>query len=89
MSMGGSRGGGGAGGPDPPLENHKNIEYRVFSNTGPDPLENNNATKPAFYGEMAFKWRFASGPIMTPLLVIFEIWIISPPYKLKKKRFQS
>ena len=33
--MGGSRGGGGAGGPDP-LKNHKNIG--LLSNTGSDPL---------------------------------------------------
>ena len=30
-------GGGGAGGPDPPLKNHKKIG--VYSNTGPDPLK--------------------------------------------------
>ena len=35
--MGGSRGGWGTGGPDPP-ENHKNIGF--LSNTGPDPLKN-------------------------------------------------
>ena len=44
--MGGSRGGGGAGGPDPTLKNHKNIGF--LSNTGPDPLKNHKATKPAF-----------------------------------------
>ena len=32
------------------LENHKNI---FFNNTGPDPLENHKATKPAF---VAFDW---------------------------------
>ena len=39
--------GGGAGGPDPdpPLKNHKNIWF--LSNTGPDPLKNHKATKPA------------------------------------------
>ena len=40
---------GGTGGPDappPPLKNHKNIGF--LSNTGPDPLKNRKATKPAF-----------------------------------------
>ena len=36
----------GAGGPISPLENHKNIGF--LSNTGPDPLKNHKATKPAF-----------------------------------------
>ena len=32
---------------DPPhLKNHKNIEF--LSNTGPDPLKNHKATRPAF-----------------------------------------
>ena len=31
---------------DPPLKNHKNIGF--LSNTGPDPLKNHKATKPAF-----------------------------------------
>ena len=46
--MGGSRGGGGGGarGPDTPRENHKKIGF--LSNTGPDPLKNQKATKPAF-----------------------------------------
>ena len=44
--MGGSRGGGGAGGPDPTLKNHKNIGF--LSNTGPDPLANHKSTKPEF-----------------------------------------
>ena len=44
-SMRESRGGGGAGGPDP-LKNHKNIGFQ--SNNGPDPLKNYKATKPAF-----------------------------------------
>ena len=38
---------GGTGGPDPlPLKNHKNIGF--LSNTGPDPLNNYKASKPAF-----------------------------------------
>ena len=49
--MRGSKGGGGgagrgrAGGPDP-LGNHKVIGF--LSNTGPDPLENNQASEPVF-----------------------------------------
>ena len=39
-------GGGGAGGENPPLKNHKNIGF--LSNTSPDPLKNHKATKPAF-----------------------------------------
>ena len=35
-------GGGGGGG----QKNHKNIEF--LSNSGPDPLKNHKATKPAF-----------------------------------------
>ena len=35
----------GAGGPDPP-ENSKICFF--FSNTGPDPMKNHKATKPAF-----------------------------------------
>ena len=38
--------GGGTGGPDPPLKNHKNIGF--LCNTGLDPLKNHKATKPAF-----------------------------------------
>ena len=43
--MRGGGGGGGGGGRDPP-ENHKKIGF--LSNTGPDPLKNHKATKPAF-----------------------------------------
>ena len=32
--------------PPPPLKNHKNIGFLI--NTGPDPLKNRKATKPAF-----------------------------------------
>ena len=39
-------GGGGTGGPAPPFKNHKNIGS--LSNTGPDPLTNQKAIKPAF-----------------------------------------
>ena len=39
--------GGGAWGPGPHQKNHRNIGF--LSNTGPDPLNNHKATKPAFY----------------------------------------
>ena len=38
-------GGGGGRGPDP---SGKLQSYKFLSNTGPDPLENHKATKPAF-----------------------------------------
>ena len=38
-------GGGGGRGSGTPLKNHKNIGF--LSNTGPDPLKNHKATKPA------------------------------------------
>ena len=44
--MGRSRGGGGGRGPDPTEKNHKNTG--LLSITGPDPMENHKATKPAF-----------------------------------------
>ena len=44
--MRGSIEGGGGQGVRTPLENHKNIGF--LSNTGPDPLKNHKATKPAF-----------------------------------------
>ena len=37
---------GGTGGPNPNLKNNKNIGF--LSNTGPEPLKNHKATKPAF-----------------------------------------
>ena len=40
--------GGGGRGSGPPLKNHKNIGF--LCNTGPDPLKNHKATKPAFNG---------------------------------------
>ena len=38
--------GGGDRGSGPPLKNHKTLGF--LSNTGPDPLKNHKATKPAF-----------------------------------------
>ena len=57
----------------PPLwEITKNIGF--LSNTGPDPLKNHKATKPAFNvgyhrhaSETPFNWRFAGGPMMARL----------------------
>ena len=45
-------------------KNHKNIG--LLSNTGPDPMKNHKATKPAL-NVIAIKWRFAGGPMMTRL----------------------
>ena len=42
----------------PPPENSQKI--RFLSNTGPDPLKNHKATKPA----LVFRWRADSGPIL-------------------------
>ena len=44
--MRGSREGGQGVPTPPPLKNHQNIVF--LSNTGPDPLENQKATKPVF-----------------------------------------
>ena len=46
----------------PPLKNYKNIGF--LSKSGPDPLKNHKATKPAFNDGQSFKWRFADGPMM-------------------------
>ena len=58
----------GAGGPDPPLENHKNIVFLAF---WPDPLKIVKLpSKLSILGhnrhasETPFKWRFAGGPKM-------------------------
>ena len=57
--------GGGVGGPDPLLKNHKNVGS--LSNTGLDPLKNHKATKSAFSDGSPFKWRFAGGTMMARL----------------------
>ena len=50
--------GGGAGGPDPPMKNHRNIGFQ--SNSGPDPLKKHKATKPALnVGPLAARTRNA------------------------------
>ena len=54
--------GGGAGGLDPPLKNHKNIAFP--SNIDPDPLK---ITKPPSQHSMVVhyrQWRFADGPMV-------------------------
>ena len=72
-----------------PKENYKNIGF--LSYTGPDPLNNHKATKPAFnFGplsacqrnaiEMAFCWRADDG-----LLIMVFAWIVSPLKKLLSK----
>ena len=74
-------------GSGPPLENHKNIGF--LSNTGPDPVATRVPSQHYMTGhhrsasETPFKRRYASGPIMTP--AFGGIWILSPPYQLKKK----
>ena len=58
-----SEGGGGGQGVRTPLENYKNIGF--LSNTGPGPLK---ITKlPIQHSMLAFKWRFAGGPLMVRL----------------------
>ena len=71
-----------------------------LSNTGPDPLKNHKATKPAFNvwpssarQRNAFKWRFAGGQMMASLPCYLDL--ISPhnppppPKKKKKKKKKS
>ena len=73
MDMRGPRGGEtGVQNPPPPPEKHKTIGF--LSNTGPDPLENHNASKPAINVWpssarqrnailMALRWRVNYGPL--------------------------
>ena len=45
-------------GPGPALKNHKDIGF--LRNTGPDPLKNHKATKPAFnFGQLSARQRNA------------------------------
>ena len=64
----GGGGGGGTGDLDPPEKSQKIV---FLSKTGPDPLKNHKATKPAFNvgPSLAWrlKWRFAGGPMMARL----------------------
>ena len=78
--MCGSRGGGGGQGVRTPLKNHKNIGF--LSNTGPDPLENHKATKPAFnVGPSTAHISLADRKY--PAFI--GIWILSPLIKTVKK----
>ena len=79
---------GGAGGPDPPpppLKNHQNIGFHSKkSNTGPDPMKNHKAAKPAFICTpakshlMAFRSRADDG-------LLIAVYGFSLPLSLKKK----
>ena len=59
------RGGGGQGGPDPPPPPPawKITKIKFFRNTGPDPQENQIATKPAFIVGLSLAWWTYDGPI--------------------------
>ena len=79
-------GGGRGGGSRTPLKNHKNIGF--ISISGPDPLKNHKATKPAFNcrplsacQQNAISMAFAGGPMMTPFSAI---WILFPLIKKRK-----
>ena len=68
----GSRGG--TGGPDPPPPPEKSQKYRVFSNTGLDPLKITKlSSQHSMFGhhrhanKTPFKWRLAGGPMMAGL----------------------
>ena len=83
----------GEGGPDPPppLKNHKNIGFRC--NTGPDPLIDHKATKPAFNvgpssarQQNASYWRFAGGPMITCFKWYFGSILSSYTQKKPKKK---
>ena len=68
----------GAGGPAPPLKNHKFIGF--LSNTGPEPQKKHKATKPTFnIGPSSARWWADNGP----LLVVFESFL--PSLNEKKK----
>ena len=69
---------GGGQGVQTPSKNLKAIG--VLSNTGPDPLENYKATKPAVnvlghyrpVSKTPFKWHFAGGPMLTRFLCYLD-----------------
>ena len=87
--MGGSRGGAGQGvQTSAPLKIKTNIGFS--SNTGPDPLKNRKATKPAFnVGQsparqitpFKFRWRVDNGP----LLMLVFVLILFPIQKKEEK----
>ena len=80
---GGGGGGGGTGGfgPPPPLKNHK------LSNTGPGPMKNHQATKPAF--NIGTSWHL-NGILLAgcwwPSFSAFWILSACPLHKKKKKK---
>ena len=62
-------GGGGTGGPNPPMKNHKNIGF--LSNIGPDPIKITKLTsqhsmlgRHRHASESPFELCFAGGPMM-------------------------
>ena len=73
----------GTGGPDrPTLKNHKNIGF--LSNTGPDPLKNHKAAKPAFN----------VGPSLAndgPLIVVhvFESYLPSSSFQSMTRKYHN
>ena len=91
LFMRGSRGRRGAEGGGRGLKNHKNIEF--LSNTGPDPLKNYKATKPACNVgptsarqrnaiEMVFRWRADDGP----LIAVFGSFLPSSAKNEKRRK---
>ena len=77
---------GGTGGPDPHLENDKNVGF--LSNTGPDPLKNHKAFKSAFN---VLCWAIIGPPVkrfVGPLLMqmVFGSSLPPPPPPPKKKK---
>ena len=71
--------GGGAGGLDLPLKNHKNIGF--LSNTGLDHLKNHKTTKPSLNNMSslarhwhAFRWRTYDGPKLAEQKKIPQRW---------------
>ena len=71
--------GAGTEGRDPLLKNHKHIEF--LSNSGPDPMKNHKATKPAiqFWAIISFLWRADDGR----LIVVFGSFL---PHQTKKEK---
>ena len=85
----------GGPGPDPPPPPKKKKSQKIgfLSNTGPDPLTNHKATKPAFNVwpssahqqndiSMVFRWRAYDGPF----IVVCGSSIPHPKKKKKKKK---
>ena len=73
----GGGGGGGGRGSRPTLKNHKNIGFS--SNTGPDPLKNYKATKPAF--NVVASWAHQRNGRKWPGKVVFGSFLPSSTKK--------